>query len=95
MPHRKETGDTVPVTQPTPLADLPRQVRIDGELAIVRAHHERIAKAIEMFWGHPECENYIQQLIISGGDRSDQTREGFKSEVISALISLAALHETK
>jgi len=95
MPDPEVTGANEPITQPLPLQELPRQARIDGEIAVVRAHHARIAEAIQVLWGHRDCEKYLQQLIINGGDGVMRTREGFKSEVVSALINLAALHETE
>ena len=53
----------------------------------------RIAQAIEKFWGHRDCVEYLQKLIMSGGHQDGQTRVGFKTEVLSALINLAALHQ--
>ena len=80
-------------TRPMLLAELPRLARIDHEMAIVRAHHERIAKAIDVFWGHRDCVEYLQQLILSGGDGVGKARIGFKREVLSALINLTTLHD--
>jgi hypothetical protein len=80
-------------TRPMPLHELPRQVGIDLSIAVVAKHHERIAKAIEMFWGTRDCVEYIQKLVLSGGDGLGQTRIGFKPEVVSALLSLISLHQ--
>jgi len=77
------------------LHELPRQARIDHQMAVIRAHHERIAKAIEMFWGHRDCVEYLQQLILNGGDGVGRARVGFKHEVLAALISLTELHEVQ
>ena len=82
-------------TRPSPLQKLPRQGRIDHELAIISAHHERISIAIQLFWGHKECVDYLQQLIFSDGYGLGRARIGFKREVLSALINLAALHEVQ
>ena len=81
-------------TRPMPLHELPRQVRFDHEMAIVSAHHPRIFKAINVFWGHKDCVEYLQKLILSGGDGFGNARVGFKREVLSALINLLALHES-
>jgi hypothetical protein len=62
-------------------------------MAIISAHHERVAKAIEVFWGHRDCVAYLQQLMLNGGDGIGRARIGFKREVLSALINLTALHE--
>lgn len=81
------------LTRPMPLHERPRKVRIEHEMAIIRAHHERIAKIINVFWGHKECVEYLQQLILNGDDGDGKARVGFKREVLSALINLVALHE--
>ena len=82
-------------TRPMMLNELPRLTRIDHEMAIIRAHHPRIANAIEMFWGHKDCVEYLQQLILNGGDGFGKARVGFKHEVLSALINLTTLHEIR
>ena len=80
-------------TRPMPLHERPLQARIDREMAVVAEHHVRIALAIEKFWGHRDCVEYLQKLIVSGGDSDGRARSGFKSEVLSALINLVALHK--
>jgi len=82
-------------TRPMSVLELPRQAHIDHEMNIIRSRHERIAKAIDMFWGHRDCVEYIQQLILNGGDGVGKARVGFKHEVIAALMSLIELHEIK
>lgn len=84
-----------PATRPMSLDELPRLARIERELAVISTHHERIAKAIQLFWGHKDCVEYIQELILSGGDGFGQARIGFKREVVAALMSLIELHEIK
>lgn len=79
-------------TRPMPLHERPLQARIDYEMAIVAEHHIRIALAIEKFWGHRDCVEYLQSLIMSGYKEGEK-RMGFKSEVVAALINLAALHK--
>jgi hypothetical protein len=95
MPKKEDLVDFYEVTRPLALEELPRQARIDHAIAVINLHHERIAKAINMFWGHKDCMVYLQQLILNGGDGVGHSRVGFKLEVLSALITLAALHETK
>ena len=80
-------------TRPMPLHELPRQVGIDNAMALIAKHHERIAKAITIFWGTRDCVEYIEQLILSGGDGLGRTRIGFKPEVVSALMSLISMHQ--
>jgi hypothetical protein len=80
-------------TRPMPLHEIPKQARIDREMAIINEHHARIGKAITTFWGHQDCVEYLQKLIMSGGDGFGKTRVGFKQEVLGALINLTNLHE--
>ncbi len=77
------------------LEELPTQARIDHEMAIIAGHHPRIAKAINVFWGHKGCTEYIEELILNGGDGAGNSRVGFKREVLSALINLSSLHTLK
>ena len=78
-----------------PLHERPLQARIDAEMAVIAEHHIRIALAIEKFWGHRDCVEYLRTLIMSGGDSEGRARVGFKSEVVSALMNLVALHQQK
>ena len=80
-------------TRPVPLHEIPKQARIDREMAVIAQHHARIAKAIDVFWGHRDCVEYLQKLILSGGDGAEKARVGFKPEVLTALINLTNLHE--
>lgn len=79
-------------TRPMPLHELPVQARIDHEMAVIAARHARIAQAIQKFWGHRDCVEYLRTLILQGGDGDRQNRVGFKPEVSAALINLVALH---
>jgi hypothetical protein len=80
-------------TRPMPLHEIPRQARIDREMAVINHHHARIGTAISTFWGHQDCDEYLQKLIMSGGDGLGKARIGFKKEVLAALINLSNLHE--
>jgi hypothetical protein len=80
-------------TRPLPLHELPREVGIENAVAIIAQHHERIAKAITVFWGTRDCVEYIEKLVLSGGDGLGRARIGFKPEVVSALMSLISLHQ--
>ena len=92
FPSLQWEDDDLP-TRPMPLHERPLQARIDNEMAIIAERHVRIALAIEKFWGHRDCVEYLQKLIMSGGHQDGQVRVGFKSEVVSALINLAAMHK--
>ncbi len=80
-------------TRPMGLHEIPKQARIDREMAVIASHHERIATAINTFWGHRDCTEYLQKLILSGGDGAGNAKVGFKPVVLAALINLSELHE--
>ena len=82
-------------TRPMPLHELPRQVGIDNALAIIDQQHERIGKSIRIFWGSRDCVEYLQKLVMSGGDGMGKVRIGFKPEVVTALLSLITLHQVE
>lgn len=80
-------------TRPMALHELPRQVGIDNAMALIARHNARVAKAITVFWGSQDCVEYIEKLVMSGGDGFGNARIGFKPEVVSALLSLISLHQ--
>lgn len=88
-----ETEAEDQVTRPMALHEFPRQARIDREMQVISKYHERISKAIGVFWGHKDCVEYLQKLILNGGDGFGQARIGFRGEVMTALINLINLHE--
>ena len=94
FPSLQWEDDDLP-TRPMPLHERPLQARIDAEMAVIAEHHIRIALAIEKFWGHRDCVEYLRTLIMSGGDSEGRARVGFKSEVVSALMNLVALHQQR
>jgi hypothetical protein len=51
------------------------------------------ASAIRMFWGSRDCVEYMQKLVLSGGDGFGNARVGFKPEVVTALMSLITMHK--
>jgi hypothetical protein len=63
-------------TRPLPLHELPVQVGIDMAMALIDTHHAHIGKAIRVFWGSRDCVEYMQKLVLSGGDqgRSSNTQ---------------------
>lgn len=79
-------------TRPLPLHERPMQARVDMEMAMVAQYHVRIALAIETFWGHRDCTDYLQTLVLSGYKEGEK-RMGFKPDVLSALMTLAELHK--
>jgi hypothetical protein len=79
-------------TRPLPLHERPLRARVDVEMALIAQHHARIALAIENFWGHRDCVDYLQGLVLSGYKEGEK-RMGFKPEVVSALMTLVELHK--
>jgi hypothetical protein len=55
---------------------------------VIAREHPRVAKAIELTWGHPELDVYLQKLIVA--DRGG--REGFSRTTMSALMKLSKQH---
>ena len=92
FPELDYTAEDEP-TRPAPLTESPETRTAEDEIALIRAHHAHIAKGIELFWGHRDCVDYLQQLILNGGDGVSRTRLGFKHEVVEALLNLITLHE--
>lgn len=80
-------------TRPMALDEFPRQIQIEREMAVIRTYHDRISRAIEVFWGHKDCVEYLETLILNGGDGFGNARVGFRREVISALLNLVRLHQ--
>lgn len=81
-----------PDTRPLELHERPFQVRVDIQLAVIAEINVRVALNIENMWGQPECVPYICDLVF-GGVREGQSRQGFKREVVAALMTLADLHK--
>ena len=79
-------------TRPMPLHERPLQARVDVEMALIAQYHVRIALAVESFWGHRDCLDYLQGLVLSGYKEGEK-RMGFKPEVLTALMTLVELHK--
>lgn len=82
-------------TRPQPFYEKPWEYQVESQMAIIESFHPRIAKSIHAFWGHKDCVEYLQTLILNGGysEAHVTQRVGFKTEVLSALINLAGLHK--
>ena len=50
--------------------------------------HPHIALKIKMMWGLPECDQYINKLLLP--NRID--REGFDEPTIQVLVAMQELH---
>jgi hypothetical protein len=56
---------------------------------VVAEHFPRIAQAIFDLWSSPECDAYLDKLILD--DRGG--RAGFPREVLRALLDLSQQHQ--
>ena len=75
-----------------PAADAQRR----AAFLVIGKSHPKIASQITGIWGQPECLAFLQQLVFDGYDQSDgRNRAGFKSEVVSALMVLLAVHPSE
>jgi len=85
------TGDVS--TQPMELDDKSPAQRKSDALSVIEINHKRIFNTINVLWGHKECADFIDNLIMSGGDGFGQVRRGFNQESADALMVLSTLHE--
>ncbi len=85
------TGDAS--TQPMELDDKSPAQRKSDALSVLEINHKRIFNTINVLWGHKECADFIDNLIMSGGDGFGQVRRGFNQESADALMVLSTLHE--
>jgi hypothetical protein len=70
-----------------PVREIVREVE-EHPFVVIEREHPRVAKAIEMTWGHRELDDYLQKLIVA--DRGG--REGFSRPTMSALMKLSKQH---
>jgi hypothetical protein len=82
-------------TEPIPLEQKPIAHRIEEALSMVDLHHQRVANTIRTIWGHKECVQYINKLVMGGSDDSGRSRVGFHQEAVNAMLELANLHEAQ
>lgn len=72
------------------LAGSPVTPRLPGKVDIKSAIEEsfpKIAQKLTMIWGHPECEAFLNNLMID----SRGNRQGFNLDVMSELMLLTAI----
>ena len=84
LPPLNLEDESEKVVQVTEVADSPPsppvsdQEVIDRLIAVIRKEHEHIGKGLVLMWGHPECEQYLHNLIDGGdnGNRPQKNRSG-------------------
>ncbi len=62
-------------------------------LLTVAQHHSRVANTIRNLWGHRECNEYINKLLMDGNDHQGRARVGFHHDAVEAMMKLITLHE--
>lgn len=80
-------------TQPLPLQDLPKDCRMQQAMKVIERDYQRIHMAINSLWGHRECGEYLQKLLMSSDDAAGHNRMGFKTEIVTAMFVLSDLHD--
>lgn len=80
-------------TQPMGLEQATPIQRKNAALAVVEAHHQRVANTIRTLWGYKECSVYINKLIMNGGDGMGHARIGFNQEAVESMLTLADIHD--
>jgi len=91
-PALEEDGKPVS-TRPMPLFELPENHQMQQALGVIAEKYPHIAKAIDAFWGFKEGEDYLTKLIFDGSDPKSYEREGFKPDVVGALLTLQSIHK--
>jgi hypothetical protein len=64
-------------------------------MEVMQRRHSRIATTLSSLWGHRECAEYMNRLIMESGDGKGNARVGFHAETIQALLVLSELHDEK
>lgn len=60
-------------------------VKLETLLCQTKEQFPRIYERIELLWGYPELNSYLNKLMVS--DRAEK-RAGFPFEVIKELVSI-------
>lgn len=62
----------------------------DFNYLLISSNHLHISKKLELFWGEPEFTDLIYSML---NDTRSDTRAGFSTTIVYALLSLVSLHE--
>lgn len=66
----------------------PKPLSLTASWKAIDSNHPSIYTKLRYIWGSPECEKYLDSLIISNRD----SRQGFRQEVMNALLVLSREH---
>jgi hypothetical protein len=61
-----------------------------GDFKIVNEAFPSIAAKLKLFWGHPEFNELMDELLVY---KRGAPREGFPGDVLFALSTLESLHQ--
>ncbi len=98
-----DSANSEPATEPmglTPLPPRPQGYAEEEEakqaLKLLAAHYPRVGQQIEMFWPKPQmCADYVNGLILNGYDDRGNIRQGFKQEVLPALMLISGFQQKR
>ncbi len=62
---------------------------LNSNLLIIHTSFPRIGKALELYWGNKEFHPYMNSLLSD----TRNSRQGFPSHILFALIELQQLHD--
>ena len=64
-------------------------------MQILGRESPRIHNIVESLWGRPECDQYLQKMILDCNDVVEDERVGFKVGTVAAFMLLLELHEVQ
>jgi hypothetical protein len=56
---------------------------------VIEINYPHVFKQLRLLWGSSECDKYFTSLIIN---TRSEPRNGFKPEVMDALLKLSKMH---
>jgi hypothetical protein len=63
---------------------------------VIKQYHPHISTKIELLWGTPELHHYLNTVIMDNRHyRTGESRQGFRPEVINALLKLYQQHSER
>ena len=76
--------------------DIPSwEQRFLTSMQILGRESPRIHNIVESLWGRPECDQYLQKMILDCNDVVEDERVGFKVGTVAAFMLLLELHEVQ
>jgi hypothetical protein len=76
-----------------PLREQQAQRKQQNAMQIIERDQPQIHAMIHSMWGRQACSDYIQSLIMNGGDGMNPDACRLKVETVAALLALDGLHD--